>query len=337
MLDETWSWSEGMADILLECKNLKKHYPILSGFLSRQVGLRKVIDGISLAIEEGGSVGLVGESGCGKTSLLRLLMNIEKPTEGQVLYEGQDTAGFSKAEMLGFHRDIQMIFQDPVGSLHPRMTIGMTLTEPLAIHGIGTRAERVARAETTLEQVGLDPDFRFRYPHQFSGGQRQRIGIARALMMNPRVILADEPVSALDVSLQAQVLNLFLEIQKQFQLSYLFVAHDLAVLRHICRDILIMYAGRIVERGQNQDIFGNAQHPYTRALIAAAPSIKKSVFDERVEWTIMGGDLPDPVKLPDGCRFHPRCKFVEEVCRHEPPPLKTLDGAHVVECHVFPS
>jgi len=326
-----------MPETLLECTNLKKHYPIVSGLLSRQVGSRQVINGISLQIQEGASVGLVGESGCGKTTLLRLLMNIERPTEGQVLYDGRDTAGFSKAEMLNFHRDVQMIFQDPVGSLHPRMTIGMTLTEPLAIHRIGTKAERVARAETTLEQVGLDPDFRFRYPHQFSGGQRQRIGIARALMMKPRVILADEPVSALDVSLQAQVLNLFLEIQKQFQLSYLFVAHDLAVLRHICQDILIMYAGRIVERGRNQDIFGNAQHPYTRALIAAAPSIKKSVSDQHVEWTIMGGDLPDPENLPDGCRFHPRCKFVEEVCRHEPPPLKTLDGTHVVECHVFPN
>ena len=325
-----------MTEILLECKNLQKHYSIISGLLSRQIGLRQVINGISFQVEQGGSVGLVGESGCGKTTLLRLLSNIEKPTEGQVVYGGQDIAGFTRAEMLRFHRDVQMIFQDPVGSLHPRMTIGTTLTEPLVIHRIGTKEERVARAETILEEVGLDPDFRFRYPHQFSGGQRQRIGIARALMMKPRLILADEPVSSLDVSLQAQVLNLFLDIQKEFQLAYLFVAHDLAVLRHICQDIMIMYAGRIVEKGRNQDIFGNAQHPYTRALLAAAPSIKKSISNERVEWTIMGGDLPDPAKLPDGCRFHPRCKFVEETCRHESPPLKTLDDGHVIECHVFP-
>jgi oligopeptide/dipeptide ABC transporter ATP-binding protein len=325
-----------MPDILFECKDLTKHYPIISGLLSRPIGLRQVINGISFRIEEGGSVGLVGESGCGKTVLLRTLMNIEKPTTGQVRYEGQDTARFRKDQMLRFHRDVQMIFQDPVGSLHPRMTIGMTLTEPLAIHRLGTRPERDARAETILKQVGLDPDFRSRYPHQFSGGQRQRIGIARALMLQPRLILADEPVSALDVSLQAQVLNLFLAIQKEFQLAYLFVAHDLAVLRHICQDIMIMYAGRIVERGKNRDIFEDAQHPYTRALLAAAPSIKKSVSDERVEWTIMGGDLPDPARLPAGCRFHPRCKFAEEVCRHEAAPTKVIAGSHEIECHVFP-
>ena len=313
-----------MPDILFECKDLTKHYPIISGLLSRPIGLRQVINGISFRIEQGGSVGLVGESGCGKTVLLRTLMDIEKPTAGQVLYESQDIAGFHKDQMRHFHRDVQMIFQDPVGSLHPRMTIGMTLTEPLAIHHLGTRSERATPApRDDSGPGGARPGVSLtRYPHQFSGGQRQRIGIARALMLKPRLILADEPVSALDVSLQAQVLNLFLSIQREFQLAYLFVAHDLAVLRHICQDIMIMYAGRIVERGTNRDIFEDAQHPYTRALLAAAPSIKKSVSDERVEWTIMGGDLPDPARLPAGCRFHPRCKFAEEICRCEPPLTK---------------
>lgn len=325
-----------MADTLLECKDLKKSYPIISGLLSRQIGAREVINGVSFKIEEGGSVGLVGESGCGKTVLLRVLMGIEAPTEGQILYRGHDIGRFSNADTMNFHREVQMIFQDPVGSLHPRMTIGMTLTEPLAIHGVGTREERIGRAEMILEQVGLDPDFRFRYPHQFSGGQRQRIGIARALMVNPRLILADEPVSSLDVSLQAQVLNLFRDIQKEFHLAYLFVAHDLAVLRHICEDILIMYAGRIVERGKNRHIFENPQHPYTKALIAAAPSIKKSIAAGGEEWTIVGGDLPDPARLPTGCYFHPRCKYVEDVCRLADPPVVESEEGHVVECHLFP-
>ena len=323
-----------MPETLLECKNLKKHYPIISGLLSRQIGVREVINGISFKIDEGSSVGLVGESGCGKTVLVRVIMAIEKPTEGQVLFEGRDVQTFSKQEMLRYHRDTQMIFQDPVGSLHPRMTIGMTLTEPLAIHRIGTKQERVAIAETVLEQVGLDRDFSSRYPHQFSGGQRQRIGIARALMMKPRIILADEPVSSLDVSLQAQVLNLFLDIQKEMNLAYLFVAHDLAVLRHICKDIMIMYAGRIVERGKNQAIFRDPQHPYTKALLLAAPSIKKSISNEGQEWTLVGGDLPDPASLPKGCHFHPRCQFVEDVCRLEDPPSVDLGDGHIVECHL---
>ena len=210
----------------------------------------------------------------------------------------------------------------------------MTLTEPLAIHHIGTKEERLALAEVVLEQVGLDRDFRYRYPHQFSGGQRQRIGIARALMMKPRIILADEPVSSLDVSLQAQVLNLFVDVQQEMKLAYLFVAHDLAVLRHICRDIMIMYAGRIVERGKNQDIFVNPQHPYTKALLLAAPSIKKSISTEDQEWTIVGGDLPDPAKMPRGCHFHPRCKYVKDVCRLDDPPIVDLGDGHIIECHL---
>ena len=323
-----------MAETLLECKNLEKNYPIITGLLSRQIGRREVVAGISFKIDESASVGLVGESGCGKTVLLRLLMNIDVPSGGQVLYQGRDVASFSKQEMLHFHRETQMIFQDPVGSLHPRMTIGLTLTEPLAMHHIGTKQERITQAETVLEQVGLDRDFRYRYPHQFSGGQRQRIGIARALMMKPRLILADEPVSALDASLQAQVLNLFLDVQKEMKLAYLFVAHDLAVLRHICKDIMIMYAGRIVERGKNQDIFYNAQHPYTKALLLAAPSIKKSISNEDQEWTIVGGDLPDPARLPKGCHFHPRCKYVQGICRLDDPPTVDLGDGHLVECHL---
>lgn len=325
-----------MARTLLECKDLVKHYPIVSGLLSRPIGLRQVINGISFELKEGDSVGLAGESGCGKTVLLRLLMGIERPTSGTVCFEGRDFAALSQAERMRFRKEVQMIFQDPVGSLHPRMTIGMTLTEPLTIHRVGTPRDRVARAEQVLEQVGLDASMRHRYPHQFSGGQRQRIGIARALMVNPRLILADEPVSALDVSLQAQVLNLFLDLQRELQFAYLFVAHDLAVLRHVCTDIMIMYAGRIVEKGKTQDIIDHPQHPYTKALLAAAPSIKKSLSKEGTEWTIMGGDLPDPARLPQGCHFHPRCRYVEPVCRAEDPPMKRLDNGQVVECHVFP-
>jgi oligopeptide transport system ATP-binding protein len=325
-----------MAKTLLECKDLKKHYPIVSGLLSRQVGLREVINGISFELKEGDSVGLAGESGCGKTVLLRLLMKIEEPTEGKVYFEGEDLDRLPKTELMRFRREVQMIFQDPVGSLHPRMTIGMTLTEPLTIHGIGSHVERFSKAGTVLEEVGLDQEMRHRYPHQFSGGQRQRIGIARALMTGSRLILADEPVSALDVSLQAQVLNLFRDLQEELQFAYLFVAHDLAVLRHICRTIMIMYAGRIVERGTTEDIINNAQHPYTKALLAAAPSIKKSLSEEGAEWTIMGGDLPDPANLPTGCYFHPRCKYAEDVCRREAPVVKSLDNGHEVECHVFP-
>ena len=325
-----------MAKTLLECKDLKKHYPIVSGLMSRQIGLREVINGISFGIKEGDSVGLAGESGCGKTVLVRLLMGIEKPTEGHVYYDGRDVWSLSKREAMEFRRDVQMVFQDPVGSLHPRMTIGMTLTEPMTIHHMGSGKQRVARAEAVLEQVGLDPDMRYRYPHQFSGGQRQRVGIARALMLNPGIILADEPVSALDVSLQAQVLNLFHDLQDELQFAYLFVAHDLAVLRHICTEIMIMYAGRIVERGHTNDIINIPQHPYTKALLLSAPSIKRSLSDEGAEWTIMGGDLPDPSKLPEGCHFSPRCKYAEPVCRREDPPVKVLENGQVVECHVFP-
>ena len=325
-----------MAKTLLACKDLKKHYPIISGLVSRQIGLRQVINGISFELKEGDSVGLAGESGAGKTVLLRLLMRIERPTEGQVYYEGRDIASLSKSELMRFRREVQMIFQDPVGSLHPRMTIGMTLMEPLTIHRMGTKSERVARAETVLEEVGLDREMRNRYPHQFSGGQRQRVGIARALMMGSQLILADEPVSALDVSLQAQVLNLFRDLQEELQFAYLFVAHDLAVLRHVCRDIMIMYAGRIVEKGTTEAILEDPQHPYTKALLAAAPSIKKSLAEVSPEWTIVAGDLPDPAHLPQGCNFSPRCKYAEEVCRQEEPVVKTLPGGHVVECHIFP-
>lgn len=325
-----------MTETILECRDLEKHYPIVSGLMSRQIGLRKVINGISFAIKEGDSVGLAGESGCGKTTLLRLLMGIERPTKGHIYYEGREIWDLSKSEAMEFRRKVQMVFQDPVGSLHPRMTIGITLTEPMTIHGVGTSEERIARARLVMEQVGLDPDMLYRYPHQFSGGQRQRIGIARALMLSPRLILADEPVSALDVSLQAQVLNLFHDLQDKLQFAYLFVAHDLAVLRHVCSDIMIMYAGRIVERGTTSDIMENPQHPYTKALLISAPSIKKSLSKQGAEWTIMGGDLPDPARLPQGCHFNPRCKYAEEICRHETPVITRLDNGHLVECHVFP-
>jgi oligopeptide transport system ATP-binding protein len=276
------SLGKGADDVILDVRGLKRYFPIKSGFLGRTTSYAKVLDGISFQVNRRETLGIAGESGSGKTVWLRTILRLMEPTDGSVLFEGKDLFQMSGQELRQTRRQMQMIFQDPVGSLHPRMTIQQTLEEPFIIHGIGDKAERVEKVRQLLSLVGLNPEFRSRYPHQFSGGQRQRIGVARALALNPKLILADEPVSALDVSLQAQVLNLFLDLQEEFQLTYVFVAHDLAVLRQICDRIVIIFKGRLVEVAPADAIYENPLHPYTKALLAASPSIEAGLAADRV-------------------------------------------------------
>jgi len=321
--------------VIFDVRNLYKHVPIRAGLFSRKVGEWKILNGITFTLNKGDIMGCVGESGSGKSVLLDCLLRMTKPSAGDILYGGQNLRSLNSHEALQrFRRDVQLIFQDPVGSLHPRMNIETILTEPLAIHNVGTPQERKERARELLQLVGLDASMARRYPHQFSGGQRQRIGIARALTLNPKVILADEPVSALDVSLAAQVLNLFLDLQEQFDLTYFIVAHDMAVLRQLCNKVVIIYAGRFVETGLSQEIYLSPQHPYTHALLASSPSIKRSLSDQEI--SVPRGESPDPARLPNGCPFHPRCDFAIRECSVEPPPLKQVSPTHSVLCHVFP-
>jgi oligopeptide transport system ATP-binding protein len=319
---------------IFEVQHVHKSIPIRKGLFSRKVGEWNILNGVTFSLQRGDIMGCVGESGSGKSVLLDCLLRMSTVSSGEIDYDGCNLQSMSHEQLRRFRRETQLVFQDPVGSLHPRMTIETILTEPLAIHGIGTPEERRQRAGELLQLVGLDASMARRYPHQFSGGQRQRIGIARALALNPRVILADEPVSALDVSLAAQVLNLFLDLQEQFDLTYFIVAHDMAVLRQLCNKVAIIYAGRFVETGLSQEVYSSPQHPYTRALLASSPSIKRSLSDERFE--VPRGESPDPARLPAGCPFHPRCGFALDVCSVEPPPLRELSPTQSVLCHVFP-
>lgn len=320
---------------IFDVREVSKYIPIRKGLFSRKVGEWKILNGISFSLNKGDIMGCVGESGSGKSVLLDCLLRMTPVSAGDIYYNGQNLRSLNDEQSLRrFRREVQLIFQDPVGSLHPRMNIETILTEPLAIHNVGTPRERKERARELLPLVGLDADMIHRYPHQFSGGQRQRIGIARALALNPGVILADEPVSALDVSLAAQVLNLFLDLQEQFDLTYFIVAHDMAVLRQLCNKVAIIYAGRFVETGLNQEIYSSPQHPYTRALLASSPSIKRSLSEQEV--MVPRGESPDPARLPAGCPFHPRCDFAIRECSVEPPPLKQISPTHSVLCHVFP-
>lgn len=320
---------------ILEVADLHKRIPICKGLFSRKVGEWRILNGISFALNHGDIMGCVGESGSGKTVLLQCLIGLATPTSGEVRFEGKELRTTRGQELKAIRRQMQLVLQDPVGSLHPRMTIGMTLKEPLSIHHIGTPAERAQRVRDLLGVVGLDPEMADRYPHQFSGGQRQRIGIARALALNPKVILADEPVSALDVSLAAQVLNLFLDLQEEFDLTYLIVAHDMAVLRQLCTKLAVMYAGRFVETGLSQEVYSSPQHPYTLALLASSPSIRRSLTGgEGI--MVPRGESPDPAHVPAGCPFHPRCDYALEICHLELPPLRQISPTHSVLCHVFP-
>ncbi|HXX37669.1 MAG TPA: dipeptide ABC transporter ATP-binding protein [bacterium] len=321
-------------EILLEVKNLQKHYPVTKGFIfQRQVGAVRAVDGLAFFIRKGETLGLVGESGCGKTTTGRVILRLQEPTSGQALFEGRDIFKLGKEELRRMRRDMQIIFQDPYSSLNPRMTVGDIIGEPLEIHNLARGREKVRRVQELLEVVGLSPYHANRYPHEFSGGQRQRIGIARALAVNPKLIIADEPVSALDVSIQAQVLNLLQELQKEFGLTYLFIAHDLSVVKHISDRIAVMYLGKIVELATADELFSNPQHPYTEALLSAVPIPNPEMRRERI---ILPGDVPSPVNPPSGCRFHTRCLYAQPSCSTEEPEFVDIGNGHYVACPVRP-
>jgi len=316
---------------LLDVRDLKKYYQVTGGLLSAHVGDIKAVDGVSFAIREREVLGLVGESGCGKSTLGRTILRLEEPTGGNILYRGMDITRLDRKGLRELAREVQMIFQDPDASLDPRMTAGDSIGEPLTIHKVGNERGRMLRVAELMEQVGLDARQVSHYPHEFSGGQKQRIGIARALAMNPRLIIADEPVSALDVSVQAQILNLMTDIQKQYGLAYLFIAHDLSVIRHMAHRVAIMYLGKIVELAGNQEIFENPLHPYTEALLSALPSCKPKAR-ERI---LLRGDVPSAMNPPAGCRFHTRCHRVLAICNREQPELVEISRGHFVACHLY--
>jgi oligopeptide/dipeptide ABC transporter ATP-binding protein len=316
---------------LLEVVDLKKHFPVKKGFLSRSAGKVYAVDGVSFHIKQGETLGLVGESGCGKSTVGRTVLRLLDPTDGAILLNGRDITHLGKTEMRPVRREMQIIFQDPYSSLNPRMSAGDIVGELLKVHDIGTPAERKERVAELFERVGLRQAQMEAFPHEFSGGQRQRIGIARALALNPKVIIGDEPVSALDVSIQAQVINLLMDLQEELNLSYLFIAHDLAVVEHISHRIAVMYLGKIVEYTDKKTLFTDPQHPYTEALLSAVPIPDPTV---RRKKTILQGDVPSPINPPPGCHFHTRCPFAEERCRVEEPALKEVAPGHVVSCHL---
>jgi oligopeptide/dipeptide ABC transporter ATP-binding protein len=322
-------------EILLEVKNLKKYFPINRGVFRRVVGYVKAVDRVDLFIRQGETLGLVGESGCGKTTLGRSILRLIEPTDGEVWFKtgkGKklDITKLEDREIKSLRREMRMIFQDPYGSLNPRMTVMDIVGEPLIIHKVAQGKEIEDRVRTLLKIVGLNPRYMRRYPHEFSGGQRQRIGIARALALNPRLVIADEPVSALDVSVQAQVINLLEELQVQFNLTYLFIAHDLSVVYHISNRIAVMYVGKIMEVGQAEEVYQGPRHPYTEALMSAVPVIDPDVKPERI---LLQGDVPNPANAPSGCTFHPRCRYAKKICSQEEPPLEDIGDEHYVACH----
>ena len=318
---------------LLNIRDLKKYYPVTAGLFSQHVGDVRAVDGVSFEIKEGEILGLVGESGCGKSTLGRTILRLEEPTSGEILYRGTDIARMDKRGLREIRKELQMIFQDPDASLDPRMTVGDSIAEALTIYNVGGEQERLNRVAELMEQVGLEAGQVGLYPHEFSGGQKQRIGIARALAMNPKLIIADEPVSALDVSIQAQILNLMVDIQQEFGLSYLFIAHDLSVIRHMAHRVAVMYLGKIVELADGDGIFRNPLHPYTEALLSVVPRLKAKVM-ERI---LLQGDVPSPLDPPPGCRFHTRCHRVLPVCSREEPVLTEVAEAHQVACHLYDS
>lgn len=316
---------------VLKVEGLKKHFPIKKGILSRTVGNVYAVDGVSFTINEGETLGLVGESGCGKSTVGRTVLRLLEPTDGSIEVEGTDITTLDKQSLRDFRREMQIIFQDPYSSLNPRMSAGDIVGELLKVHGIAEGQEQEDLVAELFDKVGLRKAQMESFPHEFSGGQRQRIGIARALALNPRLIIGDEPVSALDVSIQAQVINLLMDLQKEFKLSYLFIAHDLAVVEHISDHIAVMYLGRIVEYTDKKTLFTNPQHPYTEALLSAVPIPDPTVRRKKI---ILQGDVPSPIKPPSGCHFHTRCPYVEERCKVEEPALKEISPGHTVCCHL---
>ena len=323
-----------MSEVLLEVENLVKHFPVGGGMFTRPVAAVRAIDGVSFTLNRGETLGLVGESGCGKTTTGRCILQLERPTSGRIVFEGVDLTTLDEAALRKVRRRVQVIFQDPYSSLNPRMTIGQILAEPLKVHGIvRDAAAREARVQELLQQVGLLPQHAKRYPHQLSGGQRQRVGIARALAMEPSLIICDEPVSALDVSIQAQIINLLEDLQSRFGLTYLFIAHDLSVVRHISDRVAVMYLGKIVEIADRTALYEEPLHPYTRALLSAVPIPDPAVEAAR-ERTVLRGEVPSPLNPPPGCGFHPRCPIAVDRCSAEVPALRELRGAHSGACHL---
>ncbi len=317
---------------LVEAKDLFKYFPIHAGLMSRHVADVRAVDGVSFDIRRGETLGLVGESGSGKTTIGRLLLRLLPATRGEIRFEGQDVLAMNRREIRRLRRSMQIIFQDPFASLNPRMPVGDIIAEPLEIHGITKGKETGRRVRELLQLVGLQPYHANRYPHEFSGGQRQRVGVARALAVNPKFIVCDEPVSALDVSIQAQVINLLEELQEKFGLTYLFIAHDLSVVRHISSRVAVMYVGKIVELADREALYQNPLHPYTQALLSAIP-IPDPVLEKRRKRIVLTGDIPSPVNPPSGCRFHTRCPVAFDRCVAEEPPLREYAPGHLAACH----
>ncbi len=317
---------------LLEVDGLKKHFPIRKGFFSRASGSVYAVDGVSFSIGRGETLGLVGESGCGKSTVGRTVLRLLEPTQGTIKVAGQDITQLDTQDLLPYRRRLQMIYQDPYASLNPRMTAGEIVGEPLIVHDLGAPEERKDRVAALFERVGLRPEAVNSYPHEFSGGQRQRIGIARALSLNPELIVGDEPVSALDVSIQAQIINLLMDLQDEFKLSYLFVAHDLAVVEHISHRVAVMYLGRIVEMTDKRSLFEMPLHPYSEALLSAVPIPKSSARGRKR--VILTGDVPSPINPPPGCHFHTRCPYVMPRCKTEVPALREVTPGHLASCHL---
>ncbi|MDA8337036.1 MAG: dipeptide ABC transporter ATP-binding protein [Peptococcaceae bacterium] len=322
-----------MSPELLTVHDLKKYFPIRRGVLQRTVGHVRAVDGVGFSVRSGETLGVVGESGCGKSTMGRAVLRLVEPSAGRIVFDGKDVLKLTPGEMRRMRREMQIVFQDPYASLNPRYSIGKTLMEPMIVHKLFTREERMKRVYSLLEKVGLDPDYANHFPHEFSGGMRQRVGIARALALNPRLVVLDEPVAALDVSVQSQVLNLLEDLQKEFNLTYIFITHDLSVVRHISNRVMVMYLGNMAELADVEELFAQPRHPYTRALLSAVPIPDPDYKRERI---ILEGDLPSPANPPEGCRFHTRCPAKRDVCAQEGPGWREITPGHFAACH-FPA
>ncbi|MFX0196658.1 MAG: ABC transporter ATP-binding protein [Candidatus Hodarchaeota archaeon] len=320
------------SEILVEVKSLVKHFPLTKGIVfTTQMGSVHAVDGVSFYIKKGETLGLVGESGCGKSTLGRLILRLIEPTSGQVYFEGRNILKLSREQMRTLRRDVQIIFQDPYGSLNPKMTVGDIIGEPLEVHRIATGTEKERKVLELLEIVGLKSVHAKKYPHTFSGGQRQRIGVARALALNPKFVICDEPVSSLDISIQAQVLNLLRDLQKEFRLTYLFISHDLRVIKHLSNRVAVMYVGKIVEMANKYEMYNSPQHPYTEALLSAIPIADPTAKKKQI---ILEGEVPNPINPVSGCRFHTRCRYSKQICKAEEPQFIDVGGNHFVACHL---